>query len=499
MSDILIGKGELPVHLKGHYGNRHGLIAGATGSGKTASLLVLAEGFSRMGVPVFMADVKGDAAGLATPGVSDENIAVRVSETGLEGYANEASPVVFWDIYGKFGHPMRTTISEVGPGLLAHMLELNDIQAGVLEVAFTLADDEGLLLLDMDDLRAVLEFVAENRQEISVHYGAVNAQSIAAIQRALLRFESGGDEQLFGEPALELADLMRTDRTGRGIINILAADQLALKPRLYSGFLLWLLSELFEALPEVGDLDKPSLVLFFDEAHLLFDAMPPTLRERVDQVVRLIRTKGVGVYFCSQFPDDMPREILGQLGNRVQHALQTFSPRDHKAVKAAAEILAANPRFDVANVISQLGVGEALVSTLAEKGIPQPVERTLVCPPRCRVGSLSDEERAAVRMRSPVGTKYDMAINRESAYEVLNHRAAEKVETLSVPAARKAARSAQASSPGERLCEVLRNSEHRQGMTESVVKSAVRSAGSQPGRQILRGLLGSIMGGSGHR
>lgn len=497
MNTILIGKGELPVHLMGRYGNRHGLIAGATGTGKTISLLVLAEGFSRMGVPVFMADVKGDAAGLAQSGTSNEQITRRATEIGIEGYANEASPVVFWDLYGKLGHPVRTTISEMGPSLLVHVLELNDTQAGVLEVAFALADDEGLLLLDLDDLRAVLGFVAENRQEISAQYGLVSAQSIAAIQRALLRFERDGGDRLFGEPALELADLMRTDLSGRGIINILAAHQLILKPRLYSGFLLWLLSELFESLPEVGDLDKPRLVLFFDEAHLLFDDAPPALRQRVEQVVRLIRSKGVGVYFCSQFPDDMPSEILGQLGNRVQHALRAFTPRDQKAVKAAAETFVVNPRFDVTSVISQLGVGEALVSTLAEKGIPQPVERTLVCPPRCRMGAISDDERVALRVRSPVGAKYDMPINRESAYEILNRRTAEKVEAVTAPAARKSTQPAQAPSAGERLGEMLWGNRRRQGVAEAMVKSAARSAGNRLGRQILRGLLGGILGGSG--
>lgn len=499
MREILIGKGELPVHLMGRYGNRHGLIAGATGTGKTISLLVLAEGFSRMGVPVFMADVKGDAAGLAQPGVGNEIITERISKIGLDGYASEASPVVLWDMYGKLGHPVRTTISEMGPSLLVHVLELNDTQAGVLDIAFSLADDQGLLLLDLDDLRAVLGFVAENRKEISAQYGLVSTQSIAAIQRALLRFERDGGEQLFGEPALELTDLMRTDMTGRGVVNILAAHQLVLKPRLYSGFLLWLLSELFENLPEVGDLDKPRLVFFFDEAHLLFDDAPPALRQRVEQVVRLIRSKGVGVYFCSQFPDDIPNEILGQLGNRVQHALRAFTPRDQKAVKAAAETFVANPRLDVASVISQLGVGEALVSTLAEKGVPQPVERTLVCPPRCRMGTISDDERAAVRARSPVGAKYDMPINRESAYEILNQRTVEKVEAVTAPANRTPSQPAQALSVGERLSEMLWGNGRRQGVAEAMVKSAARTAGNRLGRQILRGLLGGILGGTGRR
>ncbi|MGB8714612.1 MAG: helicase HerA-like domain-containing protein [Onishia taeanensis] len=500
MNDILIGKGEGPVYLLGRYGNRHGMIAGATGTGKTISLLVLAEGFSRMGVPVFMADVKGDVAGLAQAGVPNEKIRERVAQIGLEGYAHEANPVVLWDLYGKRGHPVRTTVSEMGPSLLVHVLDLNDTQAGVLEIAFTLADDQGLLLLDLDDLRSVLGFVAESRKEISARYGLVSAASIAAIQRALLRFERDGGAQLFGEPALELADLMRTDMTGRGIINILAADQLILKPRLYSGFLLWLLSELFETLPEVGDVDIPRLVFFFDEAHLLFDDAPPALRQRVEQVVRLIRSKGVGVYFCSQFPDDVPGEILGQLANRVQHALRAFTPRDQKAVKTAAETFVTNPGLDVVQAIAALGVGEALVSTLQDKGVPMPVERTLVCPPRCRMGTLSDEERVMVRSRSPVGARYDTPINRESAHEILTRRAAEKLAADEAPTPAAAeAKTPTAPTKGDRLSELLWGNGRRQGMAEAMVKSAARSAGSQLGRQILRGLLGGILGGSRRR
>ena len=424
MNRIFIGKGEQPVHLLAKYGNRHGLIAGATGTGKTVSLMLLAEGFSRLGVPVFMADVKGDVAGLAQPGTPSEPIGQRVAQIGLEGYAPEASPVILWDLFGRAGHPVRTTISEVGPTLLGRILELNDTQSGVLEIAFKLADDRGLLLLDLDDLRALLGFVGDARREISTQYGLVGAQSVAAIQRALLSLEREGGEAFFGEPALELGDLMRTDLSGRGVVSLLVADQLVLRPRLYSSFLLWLLSELFESLPEVGDLDKPKLVFFIDEAHLLFDDAPPALRQRVEQVVRIIRSKGVGVYFCSQFPDDVPDEILGQLGNRIQHALRAYTPRDQKAVRTAAETFVANPRLDVARAISTLGVGEALVSTLQEKGVPMPVERTLICPPRCRIGAITPEERAALRARSPVGGKYDSPVNRESAYEVLSRRTA---------------------------------------------------------------------------
>ena len=492
MNDILIGKGDKPVQLLARYANRHGLIAGATGTGKTVSLMVLAEGFSRLGVPVFMADVKGDVAGLAMPGIVSEKTRQRVDQIGIEDYINEANPVLFWDVYGKAGHPVRTTISEIGPRLLARILDLNDIQTGTLDIAFKLADDQGLLLLDLDDLRALLGFVADTRKEISERYGLVSAPSIAAIQRALLSLEREGGEALFGEPALELADLMRTDLSGRGIINILAADQLILKPRLYSSLLLWLLSELFENLPEVGDLEKPRLVFFFDEAHLLFDDAPPVLRERVEQVVRIIRSKGVGVYFCSQFPDDVPNEILGQLGNRIQHALRAYTPRDQKAVNTAAETFVANPKLDVARVISSLGVGEALVSTLQEKGVPMPVERTLICPPRCRMGAVMPEERAAVRARSPLGIKYDTTVNRESAYEILNRRTSEREATES----RSDQPESEKSSERGWLGEMLWGTKRRQGMVQTLAKQTARTVGSQIGRQIIRGLLGGILGGS---
>ena len=494
MNQILIGKGERPVHLLAKYGNRHGLVAGATGTGKSVSLIVLAEGFSRLGVPVFMADVKGDMAGLALAGTTNEKIQQRVAQIGIEGYAHEGSPVVFWDLYGKAGHPVRATVSEIGPSLLGRILELNDIQAGTLDIAFKLADDQGLLLLDLDDLRALVGFVATNRKEISTQYGLVSTQSVAAIQRALLSLEREGREAFFGEPALQLGDLMRTDLNGRGIVNILAADQLILKPRLYSNFLLWLLSELFESLPEVGDIEKPKLVFFFDEAHLLFDDAPPALRQRVEQVVRIIRSKGVGVYFCSQFPDDVPNEILGQLGNRIQHALRAYTPRDQKAVRTAAETFVANPKLNVAEVISQLGVGEALVSTLQEKGVPMPVERTLMCPPRCRIGAVTPEERAAVRARDLVGGKYDSRVNRESAYEILSRRTG----SADVSVAPSAPEEKQVQTGGQ-LGDLLWGTKRRQGMVETMAKQAARTVGSQIGRQILRGVLGSIFGGSRRR
>ena len=491
---ILLGKGERPVTLLARYGNRHGLIAGATGTGKTVSLMVLAEGFSRLGVPVFMADVKGDVAGLAAAGRADPKLQERATRIGMSGYAPEASPVVFWDLYGKTGHPVRSTISEIGPSLLARMLEANDTQAGVLEIAFKLADDRGLLLLDLDDLRALLSFVAEHRKEISAQYGLVSAASIAAIQRTLLSIEREGGTGFFGEPALELTDLLRTDLSGRGIVNILAADQLVLKPRLYSSFLLWLLSELFETLPEVGDADKPKLVFFFDEAHLLFADAPTALRQRVEQVVRIIRSKGVGVYFCSQFPDDVPDEILGQLGNRIQHALRAYTPRDQKAVRTAAETFVPNPKLDVAQAIGQLAVGEALVSTLQDEAVPMPVERTLMCPPRCRMGAITSEERAAVRGRSPVGAKYDTPVNRESAYEILTQRNASAESPAAKPDA-----PAEPSSAGGAIGDLLWGTKRRQGMLETMAKQAARTVGSEVGRQILRGVLGGILGGSRRR
>jgi DNA helicase HerA-like ATPase len=431
---------------------------------------------------------------------------------GVDHYVNEANPVVFWDLNGREGHPIRATISEIGPTLLGRILELNDTQAGVLEIAFKLADDKGLLLLDLDDLRALLGFVADQRKDVSTEYGLVSATSIAAIQRALLTLDRDGGGHFFGEPALDLGDLMRTDLSGRGAISIVAADQLILKPRLYSTFLLWLLSELFEQLPEVGDLDKPKLVFMFDEAHLLFDDATPALKQRVEQVVRIIRSKGVGVYFCSQFPDDVPDEILGQMGNRVQHALRAFTPRDQKAVKTAAQTFVPNPALDVSQTISQLATGEALVSTLQEKGVPMPVERAMIAPPRSRIGAISPEERATVRGRSPVGTKYDTPVNRESAYERLTARASQPPAGATPAASRpstphttppetaaKEAPDSNQSALGSKVNEWLWGTKRRQGMVEAMAKQTARTVGSQIGRQILRGVLGGIMGGSSRR
>jgi len=502
MDPILLGKGltdNVPVTLLPRYGNRHGLVAGATGTGKTVTLMTLAEGFSRIGVPVFMADVKGDVAGLAVPGDASGKLLDRALEIGIADYAPGASPVLFWDLYGRLGHPVRTTVSEMGPTLLGRVLELNDTQSGVLDIVFKLADDRGLLLLDLDDLRALLNLVAEERKAVSTGYGLVSAQSVAAIQRALLRLAQDGGEGFFGEPALELADLMRVNHDGRGVIGILAADQLVLKPRLYATFLLWLLSELFENLPEVGDLEKPKLAFVFDEAHLLFDDAPPALQQRIEQVVRLIRSKGVGVYFCSQFPDDVPDNILGQLGNRVQHALRAYTPRDQKAVKTAAETFVPNPKLDVAATLSQLGTGEALVSTLQDKGVPAPVQQTMIAPPRCRMGAITDPERAQVRAGSPVGAKYDHAVDRESAAEKLAGRAQAAADNANAPAARggKAGGDSGRAQPqedngfGKAVSDVLFGTGRRQGVIEASSKQAARTITNQ----IVRGILGGIFGG----
>jgi DNA helicase HerA-like ATPase len=502
MDPILIGKAVTTassgnVVLLPQYGNRHGLVAGATGTGKTVTLMTLAEGFSRLGVPVFLADVKGDVAGLAMPGSSSEKLQSRIAQLGIADYKNEAAPVVFWDLWGKAGHPVRTTVSEMGPSLLGRILELNDTQSGVLDILFKLADDRGLLLLDLADFRALLNLIAEERQDISTSYGLVSAQSIGAIQRSLLRLEQEGAELFFGEPALELADLMRVNYDGRGMVNILAANQLILKPKLYSSFLLWLLSELFETLPEVGDLDKPKLVFVFDEAHLLFNDAPPALQQRIEQVVRLIRSKGVGVYFCSQFPDDIPTNVLGQLGNRVQHALRAFTPRDQKAVKTAAETFVNNPDLNVAQAIGQLGVGEALTSMLMDKGVPMPVEKTLIAPPRCRMGAITDAERAQVRASSPVGGKYDTLVDRESAAELLAKKADAKAEQAQAPQAqtREQDQASDSHGFGDAVKDAIFGTKRRQGMIESMAKQTARTVGNQVGRQILRGLLGGIFGG----
>ncbi len=496
MNEILVGKSDQDVWLHARYANRHGMIAGATGTGKSVSLMVLAEGFSKLGVPVFLADVKGDLAGLAQAGASSEKLKERIDKLGID-WAPNANPVVFWDIYGKLGHPVRTTISEMGPHLLGRLLELNDTQQGVLDVVFKAADDDGLLILDLKDLRAILNFASENARDISRQYGLISPASLAAIQRGLLSLEAAGADHFFGEPALDLADFMRQDMSGRGIVNILAADQLILKPKLYSTFLLWMLSELFENLPEAGDLDKPKLVFFFDEAHLLFDDAPPALIQRIEQVVRLIRSKAVGVYFCSQNPDDVPQTVLGQLGNRVQHALRAFTPRDQKAVRAAAETFPPNPKVDVVAAITRLGVGEALVTTLQDHGIPLPVQQTLISPPGCRIGTITDDERATIRSRSPVGAKYDTGIDRESAFETLSARTEATASATPAPGAKTSDKAPAAADGGfmDKVSGMLFGTGRRQGMIEAMAKSAARNAGGQISRSIMRGVLGGIFKG----
>ena len=479
--------------------NRHGLITGATGTGKTITLQVLAERFSTIGVPVFMADVKGDLSGLATQGVETPKLKQRLESLGVGDWAPAKFPASFWDVSGEQGHPVRATISDLGPILLARLLNLNDTQAGVLQLVFKVADDNGLLLLDLKDLRAMVAHVGEHAREFTTEYGNVSAASIGAIQRGLLTLAEQGGEEFFGEPMLDINDLLQTV-DGQGVINILAADQLMSSPRLYSTFLLWLLAELFEQLPEVGDLDKPKLVFFFDEAHLLFAEAPPALLEKIEQVVRLIRSKGVGVYFVTQNPLDIPDRVLGQLGNRVQHALRAFTPRDQKAVNTAAETLRANPAFDAATAITELGVGEALVSLLDEKGRPNVVERAFILPPSSRIGPLSADERQAVIKSSLVYGVYEQALDRESAYEKL------KAKVAAAPASAPAPASAGGGWLGDvvgGLGGMLGGSSGggRRGdsVIEAAAKSAARAIGSQVGREIIRGVLGSILGGSRRR
>lgn len=478
-SAIFIGSGEKPVYLQPGFANRHGLIAGATGTGKTVSLQILAESFSSRGVPVFMADVKGDLSGISQAGKPNPKLEKRAQQIGFEDYNYAGFPVVFWDLYGKQGHPVRTTVSEMGPLLLARLLDLNETQEGVLYAAFRFADDEGMLVLDLKDLRALLTFIGANAKQLSLQYGNIPRQSVGAIQRRLLVLEEQDGKYFLGEPALELQDLIRCTDDGQGYINILAADKLMQQPRLYAIFLLWLLSELFEELPEVGDPEKPKLVFFFDEAHLLFDDAPKALLEKIEQVVRLIRSKGVGVYFVTQNPLDIPDSVLGQLGNRIQHALRAFTPRDQKAVRAAAETFRTNEKLDTVKVITELGVGEALVSTLTGKGVPSPVERTLIRPPSSRMGPAKPAERRAILSGSEMSGKYDDSIDRESAYEKLSARAAKRAEEAVVDDDKKTTKK--------------RKGYQRQGILEAMAKSVVRSLGSTMGRRLARGILGSLL------
>jgi DNA helicase HerA-like ATPase len=468
--------------------NRHGLITGATGTGKTVTLQTLAEQFSRAGVPVFLADVKGDLSGLAHAGGANPKVAERAKLLGLD-LRFEPCPVVFWDVFGERGHPVRATIGDLGPLLLARMLALNDTQEGVLSLAFRVADDSGLLLLDLKDLRAMLQYVGENAAQFTTAYGNVSAASIGAIQRGLLALESQGAEKFFGEPMLDIADLLQTDG-GRGVVNILAAEKLMQAPRLYGTFLLWLLSELYERLPEIGDPDKPKLVFFFDEAHLLFEDAPKALLDKIEQVVRLIRSKGVGVYFVTQNPLDVPETVLGQLGNRVQHALRAFTPRDQKAVKSAAETMRPNPKLRLEQAITELGVGEALVSLLDEKGRPGVTERAFVVPPGSQLGPIPDAERAAVVARSPVAGHYEKAVDRESAFEKLKARADQAAHAAEVAAPK------ESSLASDLLFGKTgpRGGRQSQGLIEAMAKSAARTVGSQVGRELIRGVLGSLLG-----
>ncbi len=488
---LFLGRGAIDQHLSLKLANRHGLIAGATGTGKTVSLQILAEGFSEAGVPVFMADVKGDLSGMSQAGVSKDFLEKRAATIGLDDYTYSQYPVVFWDVFGEQGHPVRTTISEMGPILLSRQLGLNDTQEGVLTIAFRLADEDGLLLLDLKDLREMLSFMSENAKDISGRYGNVTTASIGAIQRRLLTLETQGGDKFFGEPALRLQDLMRTTYDGRGQVNILASDKLIRAPQLYATFMLWLMSELFEELPEVGDPEKPKLVFFFDEAHLLFDDAPKHLVDRIAQVVKLIRSKGVGIYFVTQNPLDVPDEVLGQLGNRIQHALRAFTPRDQKAVRVAADTFRANPNLNTAEVITQLGVGEALTSTLGEKGVPGIVERTLIRPPSSRLGPATPEERTATLASSPVGGAYDTTIDRESAYEILQKRRAE-LEAERAEAEKAATAEKERKEREKAEARARPKASQRQGATEAFIKSMVRQVGRTLGRELIRGILGSI-------
>jgi len=480
-SPLLIAKGKTDILLLPKMANRHGLIAGATGTGKTVTLRVLAEQFSQIGVPIFMSDVKGDLSGLPFPGGENLKVTERVSKLGLRDFSFEDYPVTFWDVFGEQGHPVRTTISEMGPLLLSRILSLNEIQSGVLSVTFKIADDNGLLLLDLKDLRAMIQFVGDNTEQFKTQYGNISAASIGAIQRNLLTLQEQGADKYFGEPALNIEDLMQTGTKGKGMINILTADKLMQSPRIYATFLLWLLSELFEQLPEVGDPDKPKLVFFFDEAHLLFEDVPKALEEKIEQVVRLIRSKGVGVYFVTQNPLDLPETVLGQLGNRVQHALRAFTPKDQKSVKVAAETFRANPKLNVVKAITELGVGEALVSFLDEKGTPTMVERALIYPPHSRLSPLSPEERTRLIRESVLYGHYEKAIDRESAYEKLKA----KTEQMKMQSQEETAQKGRAAQPKSQTEQLL----------GAAVKSAAHAIGSQLGRQIIRGVLGSIFGG----
>lgn len=498
-----------PIQLLGNMANRHGLIAGATGTGKSVTLKVLAEQFSQMGVPVFLSDVKGDLSGLAEAGSMSDKLATRLQDLNLPTPQFSASPVIFWDVFAEKGHPVRTTISEMGPTILSQLLDLNDTQSGVLTVCFAVADDQGLLLLDLKDLRSMLQFISDNRKELQAEYGNISPASVGAIQRKLLALEEQGAENFFGEPALSLEDFMQTDENGKGYINILESQKLMLSPKLYACFLLWMLSELFESLPEVGDPKKPKLVFFFDEAHLLFDNISDALEDKIEQVVRLIRSKGVGIYFITQNPTDIPETVLGQLGNRIQHALRAFTPKDQKAVRAAAQTFRENPELDVKTAITELGVGEALISVLDEKGIPSIVQQAWMVAPQCAFKPIDEALRKSIMNHSIVANVYDQAIDRESAYEMLAVRAEQRLEEEEEAKRLAELEKIEAKEEKERLKELEREKKReareaeraareRAKMVNRVVgnfaSSAARSIGSKTGRSLIRGLLGSLLG-----
>ena len=504
VSPILVAKAKSEIYLLPQMANRHGLIAGATGTGKTVTLQVLAESFSQLGVPVFMADVKGDLAGLSQAGLPTGKVQDRIRQLKLEDFKFSACPVTCWDVFGEGGHPVRATISEMGPLLLSRLLMLNETQAGVLNLVFKVADEQGMLLLDLKDLRAMMQYVGENASQFTTEYGNISTASVGAIQRNLLVLEQQGAEKFFAEPALNFDDFMQTDAEGKGVINILSADRLMQSPKIYATFLLWLLSELFERLPEVGDLPKPKLVFFFDEAHLLFSDISPALLEKIEQVVRLIRSKGVGIYFVSQNPRDIPDNILGQLGNRVQHALRAFTPRDQQSVKAAADTFRTNPKLNTASVLMELAVGEALVSFLDEKGQPGMVERAFICPPRSQIGPITPEQRRQLIQNSVVFGTYEKVVDRASAYERLKG-----VHSQTAPEASQPGDSVGgffgnlfgggSAAPAPMMTGKPRRGREPESLAQTMAKSAVRTIGSTVGRELIRGLMGSLFGGGGRR
>ena len=483
----------LDVMLLPQMANRHGLITGATGTGKTVTLQTLAESFSDIGVPIFLSDIKGDLSGLSKIGGGNAKVQARIEQLKLTDFEHRAYPVAFWDVFGEMGHPLRATISDMGPLLLGRMLNLNDVQQGVLSLVFKIADDQGMLLLDFKDLRAMVRHVGDNARDFTTEYGNVSTASIGAIQRGLLEMESQGAEKFFGEPMLNIDDLMQTDSKGKGIINILAADKVMTSPKVYSTLMLWLLAELFENMPEAGDLEKPKLVFFFDEAHLLFDNAPAALLDKIEQVVRLIRSKGVGVYFVTQNPADVPDKVLSQLGNRVQHALRAFSPQDQKAVRAAAQTMRGNSQLDEETIITELGVGETLVSMLDEKGRPSVVERAFIVPPEAQIGPITPDERKKIVQSSLLAGHYEAAVDRESAYEIITARMQQKQEEV---AAQTASKQDAEEESGGMLGGLLGGGKgsRREGVGEAMAKSVVRTIGAEVGRQIIRGVLGSILG-----